>query len=68
MKIKIIVEGTAVSKGKNKGADIFKEVEVHKVQILDPATGTGTFLSETIKKKDKTIKLIKTIKDVTFLK
>jgi predicted helicase len=25
------------------------EKEVHKVQILDPATGTGTFLSETIK-------------------
>jgi predicted helicase len=31
-----------------------KELEVHKVQILDPATGTGTFLAETIKfiKKD----------------
>ncbi len=31
-----------------------KEKEVHKVQILDPATGTGTFLAETIKfiKKD----------------
>lgn len=25
------------------------EAEVHRVQILDPATGTGTFLSETIK-------------------
>ncbi len=25
------------------------EIEVHKVQILDPATGTGTFLAETIK-------------------
>jgi len=25
------------------------EKEVHQVQILDPATGTGTFLSETIK-------------------
>jgi predicted helicase len=25
------------------------EQEVHKVQILDPATGTGTFLSETVK-------------------
>lgn len=49
VKIKKVVEGTAVSKGKNKGADIFEEVEVHKVQILDPATGTGTFLSETIK-------------------
>jgi len=26
-----------------------KEIEIHKVQILDPATGTGTFLAETIK-------------------
>jgi predicted helicase len=26
-----------------------RELEVHKVQILDPATGTGTFLAETIK-------------------
>ena len=25
------------------------EVEVHKVQILDPGTGTGTFLTEIIK-------------------
>jgi hypothetical protein len=25
------------------------EKEVHKVQVLDPATGTGTFLAETIK-------------------
>ena len=24
------------------------EIEVHKVQILDPATGTGTFLAETV--------------------
>lgn len=31
-----------------------KDLEIHKVQILDPATGTGTFLAETIKfiKKD----------------
>ena len=26
-----------------------KEIEVHKVQILDPATGTGTFLAETVR-------------------
>ena len=26
-----------------------KEIEVHKVQILDPATGTGTFLAEIVK-------------------
>ena len=39
-----MVEGTAVTKkGKNKGKAIYEDVEVHKVQILDPATGTGTF-------------------------
>ena len=36
-KIKVDVQGKKV------------EQEVHKVQILDPATGTGTFLAETIK-------------------
>jgi predicted helicase len=36
-KIKVNVQGKQV------------EQEVHKVQILDPATGTGTFLAETIK-------------------
>ena len=25
------------------------EKEIHKVQILDPATGTGTFLAEVVK-------------------
>ncbi|MBK0380385.1 type ISP restriction/modification enzyme [Mucilaginibacter segetis] len=29
--------------------EVETEVEVHKVQILDPATGTGTFLAEAIK-------------------
>lgn len=38
-KIKIKVEG--------QGKKI--QTEVHKVQILDPATGTGTFLAEVIK-------------------
>jgi predicted helicase len=36
-KIKVNVQGNQV------------EQEVHKVQILDPATGTGTFLAEVIK-------------------
>ncbi len=36
-KIKIDVQGKKVEK------------EVHKVQILDPATGTGTFLAEVVK-------------------
>ena len=36
-KIKVVVQGKTI------------EQDVHKVQILDPATGTGTFLAETIK-------------------
>jgi predicted helicase len=36
-KIKVNLQGRQIEK------------EVHKVQILDPATGTGTFLAETIK-------------------
>ncbi|NQY25740.1 MAG: N-6 DNA methylase [Piscirickettsiaceae bacterium] len=39
-----------VGRGKNKATKMAKlKKEVHKVQILDPATGTGTFLAETIK-------------------
>ena len=33
----------------NKGFKPLGEQEVHKVQILDPATGTGTFLAEVVK-------------------
>ncbi len=44
-KIEVEVKGALTKKG-NK---IFHKKEVHKVQILDPATGTGTFISETIK-------------------
>ena len=33
----------------SKIKEVETEVEVHKVQILDPATGTGTFLAEVIK-------------------
>lgn len=40
-KIKTTVQGKTV------------EQEVHKVQILDPATGTGTFLAETVKQIHK---------------
>lgn len=32
----------------SKGKAVKKEKEFHKVQILDPATGTGTFLAKTI--------------------
>ena len=30
--------------------EVWEEEEIYKVQILDPATGTGTFLEETIRK------------------
>jgi very-short-patch-repair endonuclease len=43
-KIKVNVQGKTVDQ------------EVHKVQILDPATGTGTFLAETIKHIHKKFK------------
>jgi hypothetical protein len=33
----------------NKGKPVKIKKEVHRVQILDPATGTGTFLAEVIK-------------------
>jgi type I restriction-modification system DNA methylase subunit len=33
----------------NKGKRLAIKKEVHRVQILDPATGTGTFLAEVIK-------------------
>lgn len=33
----------------NKGFQPLGEQEVHRVQILDPATGTGTFLAEVVK-------------------
>ena len=33
----------------SKIKEVEHEVEVHKVQILDPATGTGTFLAEVVK-------------------
>ncbi|WP_148571013.1 type ISP restriction/modification enzyme [Aliarcobacter cryaerophilus] len=52
---KIRIKVDDINAGYTKsGQKIKKEIEVHKVQILDPATGTGTFLAETIKfiKKD----------------
>lgn len=41
----ITKKGTIVKSGKN----VVEKKEVHRVQILDPATGTGTFLAEVIK-------------------
>lgn len=41
---------TQTGKGANsKIKEVETEVEMHKVQILDPATGTGTFLAEVVK-------------------
>jgi len=44
-KIKVEAQGKATKGGKA----IIEEREVHKVQILDPAAGTGTFLAEVVK-------------------
>jgi len=41
---------TQTGKGaKSKIVEVEEEIEVHKVQILDPATGTGTFLAEVVR-------------------
>jgi len=42
----------------NRSSSGYKQIkqEVHKVQILDPATGTGTFLAEVIKHVNKKFK------------
>lgn len=49
IKTEVAVQGTAITKGKNKGKSAIRTKEVHKVQVLDPAAGTGTFLAEVIK-------------------
>lgn len=49
---KIKIKKTAVTQTKGKDAKIKEvetEIEVHKVQILDPATGTGAFLAEVVR-------------------
>lgn len=43
-----IVDGTYDKKRKDH--KVYEKREYHKVQILDPATGTGTFLAEVVKK------------------
>ena len=47
--IEVEAQGTAVTKGRNKGQALTETKEVHRVQVLDPATGTGTFLAEVVK-------------------
>lgn len=44
---KVATKATADRRSKLKEVD--HEKEVHRVQILDPATGTGTFLAEVVK-------------------
>ena len=49
-KIKIKKKAITQTLGKNaKLQEVETEIEVHKVQILDPATGTGTFLAEVVR-------------------
>jgi predicted helicase len=47
-KIKIKVDTQIPDKRSNTGYRQVEE-EIHRVQILDPATGTGTFLAEIVK-------------------
>ena len=46
--VKIKIDETQAGSTKG-GKQRQKEIKTHKVQILDPATGTGTFLAEAIK-------------------
>ncbi len=53
-KIKVPIN-KVINKGINPLAQT-QQQEVHKVQILDPATGTGTFLAEVVKHINKKFK------------
>jgi predicted helicase len=48
-KIKIKREISSITDKRTKSGKAVEEVEVHKVQLLDIATGTGTFVAEVIK-------------------
>lgn len=54
IKKKVFTKATADARSKVKEVEI--EEEVHRVQILDPATGTGTFLAEVVKQIYKKFK------------
>jgi predicted helicase len=47
IKKKVVAKATADARSKVKEVEI--EQDVHRVQILDPATGTGTFLAEVVR-------------------
>lgn len=49
VKIKVKDISKASPNQRSKPKMIEREEEVHRVQILDPATGTGTFLAEVVK-------------------
>lgn len=49
IKIKKTVKTKATADRRSKLKETEIEEEVHRVQILDPATGTGTFLAEVVK-------------------
>ncbi len=49
IKIKKAVDTKATADSRSKIKQEIVEEEVHRVQILDPATGTGTFLAEVVK-------------------
>jgi predicted helicase len=49
IKIKTKAFTKATTDQRSKLKEVEREEEVHKVQILDPATGTGTFLAEVVK-------------------
>jgi hypothetical protein len=56
IKVKTVVETKATADARSKIKQTEVEQEVHRVQILDPATGTGTFLAEVIKHVHKKFK------------
>lgn len=45
-------------KGNKRREDVYETQELHRVQILDPATGTGTFLAEVINQIEPRIKAV----------
>ena len=48
-KVKVKLDEIQSSDKRTKSGKVKKEVEMHKVQLLDVATGTGTFIAEAIK-------------------
>lgn len=49
VKVKRTVHTKATSDRRSKGKDVAYEDTVPRIQVLDPATGTGTFLAEVVR-------------------